>query len=85
MANGFILIVAGLLLFYVVISDKFYCLVGCAACLSGKLDGTGASIGYGEPAKTLGTGGTGFLMPGEPLAGGPSGSLPTMGGMLGLP
>lgn len=31
--SSFLLIVVGLLLFYVVLSDKFYCLEGCASCL----------------------------------------------------
>lgn len=29
------LIIAGLLLFYLVLSDKFYCLSGCLQCLAG--------------------------------------------------
>lgn len=83
MANGFILIVVGLLLFYVVISDKFHCLVGCAACLSGKLDGQsseasgGLKVGSTPIVPDLVNGASRFLRPGEPLGGG-------VGGMLGL-
>lgn len=36
MGNAFFLVIAGLLLFYVVISDKFYCIEGCIACLGGQ-------------------------------------------------
>lgn len=39
MANSFLLIVIGLLLFYVVISDKFYCVEGFLSCLGGKYVG----------------------------------------------
>jgi hypothetical protein len=31
--SAFLLVVVGLLLMYVVISDKFYCLEGCVSCL----------------------------------------------------
>lgn len=31
--SAFLLVVVGLLLIYVVISDKFYCLEGCVSCL----------------------------------------------------
>lgn len=31
--SAFLLIVVGLILFYVVISDKFYCLEGCFTCM----------------------------------------------------
>lgn len=46
MGNGFLLIIVGLLLFYVVISDKFYCLAGAAACLTGKYQ-NGEAAGSG--------------------------------------
>lgn len=82
MANGFILIVVGLLLFYVVISDKFHCLLGCAACLTGKLDERGSGESSGTPGGVFERGGANpfpsvgkpLLMPGEALS-----------GMLGLP
>jgi hypothetical protein len=65
MGNAFFLIVAGLLLFYVVISDKFYCIEGCVACLGGKLDsqaqgqiggsvGTVGTAGLGAPIQNIG-------------------------------
>lgn len=51
MGNGFLLIIAGLLLFYVVISDKFYCLVGAGACLTGKYQSSSPTEGgsFGAP------------------------------------
>lgn len=42
MGNSFLLIVVGLLLIYLVASDKFYCLEGCAACIAGSGTKTGA-------------------------------------------
>lgn len=36
MGNSFLLIVIGLLLFYIVISDKFYCVEGFLSCLGGR-------------------------------------------------
>lgn len=36
MGNSFLLVVVGLLLFYLVISDKFYCLEGAIACMTGS-------------------------------------------------
>lgn len=36
MGNSFLLIVAGLLIFYLVISDKWKCVEGFAACIAGK-------------------------------------------------
>lgn len=36
MGNAFLLIIAGLLLFYVVITDKWYCIEGALGCLAGK-------------------------------------------------
>lgn len=36
MGNSFILIVIGLLLFYLVISDKWYCVEGFLACVLGR-------------------------------------------------
>lgn len=42
MGNAFILIVIGLLLFYVVISDKFYCIEGCVSCLANRQVAGGA-------------------------------------------
>ncbi len=50
--SAFLLVVVGLLLFYVVISDKFYCLQGCANCLifGDRQDSTGpASVGPATP------------------------------------
>lgn len=41
MGNSFLLIVAGLLLFYLVISDKWNCVEGFAACVTGT---TGAKV-----------------------------------------
>jgi hypothetical protein len=42
MGNSFLLIVAGLLLFYLVISDKWKCIEGFGACVLGQ---TGAANG----------------------------------------
>lgn len=36
MGNSFLLIIAGLLIFYLVISDKWKCVEGFAACVGGK-------------------------------------------------
>lgn len=36
MGNSFLLIVAGLLIFYLVISDKWKCVEGFFACVTGK-------------------------------------------------
>lgn len=36
--SAFVIIVVGLLLMYAVISNKFYCIEGCAKCLAGRLD-----------------------------------------------
>lgn len=50
MGNSFLLIVIGLLLFYVVISDKFYCVEGFLSCLGGKYvgpDGPGVAASIG--------------------------------------
>lgn len=43
--SALLLVIVGLLLFYVVISDKFYCFEGCASCL---MYGDSQSFG-GEP------------------------------------
>jgi hypothetical protein len=78
MGNSFLLIVAGLLLFYLVISDKFFCLQGFGACLSGKLP-AGALPGAIGGAATIpgpqaGAGGG--------IGGGIGGGLPSLGGGL---
>lgn len=54
--SAFLLVVVGLLLFYVVISDKFYCLQGCANCLlfGDRQDSTGPAP-VGPVAPTSGT------------------------------
>lgn len=54
MGNAFFLVVAGLLLFYVVISDKFYCIEGCIACLGGEY--VPADKGLPVTAPTIGGG-----------------------------
>ena len=59
MGNAFLLIVAGLLLFYVVISDKFYCIEGCVACLAGRTPGPGSA----GPNAAVGV--TGPVVPGR--------------------
>lgn len=41
MGNAFLLIVVGLLLFYIVVSDKWKCVEGFAGCVSGRT-GNGA-------------------------------------------
>lgn len=50
MGNSFLLIIAGLLLFYLVISDKWNCLEGFAACVVGKTGNTGIAPTTGVPA-----------------------------------
>lgn len=37
MGNAFLLIVVGLLIFYLVISDKWSCVEGFAGCVTGRL------------------------------------------------
>jgi hypothetical protein len=64
MGNAFLLVVVGLLLYYVVISDKFYCIEGCIGCLAGRDPGPGASGGAG--VVPVGVGGSGL---GGPAAG----------------
>lgn len=49
MGNSFLLIIVGLLLMYVVLSDRFYCIEGALACLFGSGEvragaGAGASV-----------------------------------------
>lgn len=62
MGNALLLIIAGLVLFYVVISDKFYCIEGCVSCLLGTGGGLagGASGAVGvapAPAANSAVGG----------------------------
>lgn len=38
MGNSFLLIVAGLLLFYLVVSDKWQCVEGFAGCVTGRAE-----------------------------------------------
>lgn len=49
MGNAFLLIVVGLILFYLIISSKWYCVEGFVGCLIGANKGTG-----GTPNTTLG-------------------------------
>jgi hypothetical protein len=78
--SAFLLVVVGLLLFYVVISDKWFCLEGCAACLSGKL--AGGSIGTGVQgtgaAPVTGAGAAGKI--GTGVGGSVLGKLPIYNG-----
>ncbi len=73
MGNAFFLVIAGLLLFYVVISDRFYCVEGCIACLGGEY----VSADKGNTVSASGTWG-----------GVPSGAIgqvaPSVGGILGV-
>ena len=50
MGNSFLLIIAGLLVFYLVISDKWRCVEGAAACMTGKSNNGGTSA---APANAL--------------------------------
>lgn len=65
MGNAFLLVIVGLLLFYVVISDKFYCIEGALACLGGKYvpgelsGGIGVGVGSAPVGKNAGTFGAG--------------------------
>lgn len=62
MGNAFLLIIVGLLLFYIMISDKFYCVEGFMACLGGTFQPGGVSgvgsgaAGVGVPTTVRGVG-----------------------------
>lgn len=73
MGNAFILIVVGLLLFYVVISDKFYCLEGCFACLAGRTPAPGSS----GPNAAVG------VATGGALVGRAGGAVPSVSNLIG--
>lgn len=55
MGNAFLLIIVGLLLFYIMISDKFYCVEGFMSCLGGTFQPGGVS-GTGSGAAGIGVG-----------------------------
>lgn len=59
MGNSFLLIVAGLLLFYLVVSDKWKCVEGFAGCVTGLGSG-----GSGNAPNTVS--GTGVSFPAIP-------------------
>jgi hypothetical protein len=44
LGNSFLLIVVGLLLFYLVISDKWRCVEGFAGCVTGKASGANVNL-----------------------------------------
>lgn len=48
MGNAFLLIVVGLLLFYLVISDKWFCVEGFLGCVTG-IKGANTQAGTGAP------------------------------------
>ena len=74
MGNAFLLIIVGLLLFYIMISDKFYCVEGFMACLGGTYQPGGVS-GVGAASAEMGSG---------PIIA-PRAVSPSVGGILGIP